>query len=68
MVAEALDVCPETVPSEEVNFNGGSDKQVPGVPTVSEWGLVVMTLVGLTVGTVVFGFSRLRKGPEAMSG
>lgn len=27
---------------------------VPGIPTVSEWGIIVMTLLVLTAGTVVF--------------
>ena len=30
------------------------------IPTVSEWGLVVMTLLGLTVGTIVFARRRMR--------
>lgn len=29
-------------------------------PSVSEWGLVVMTLVGLAAGTIVFSRRRLR--------
>ncbi len=28
------------------------------IPTVSEWGLIVMTLIGLTLGTVLFRRSR----------
>ena len=30
-----------------------------GVPSVSEWGLIVMTLLGLTLGTVVIGRRKL---------
>ena len=31
-----------------------------GIPTVSEWGLIVMTLIGLTAGTVALGRRRRR--------
>jgi hypothetical protein len=34
----------------------------PPVPTVSEWGLVVMTLAALTVGTIALGWRRRRMG------
>ncbi len=30
----------------------------PAIPTVSEWGLIVMTLLALTAGTIVFGRRR----------
>lgn len=46
-------ICPKY--EEEV----GPDEIVCGaVPTVSEWGLIVMTLLGCTIGTVVFGRRR----------
>lgn len=32
--------------------------EVSGVPAVSEWGLLVLVLIGLTVGTVMFGRRR----------
>ena len=32
----------------------------PDIPTVSEWGLIVMTLIGLTAGTVALGRRRRR--------
>lgn len=32
--------------------------EVPAIPAVSEWGLLVLVLVGLTVGTVMFGRRR----------
>ena len=32
----------------------------PAIPATSEWGLVVMTLLALTVGTVVLGRPRRR--------
>ena len=35
------------------------------IPTVSEWGLVVMTLLGLTVGTIIFARRRARGAPSA---
>ena len=28
------------------------------IPTVSEWGLIVLTLLGMTAGTVMFGRRR----------
>ena len=33
------------------------------VPTVSEWGLVVLTLLGMTAGTIML--ARRRRGPAA---
>jgi len=35
------------------------------VPTVSEWGLVVLTLIGCIAGTVLFGIVRRRAQPTA---
>ncbi|MCK4343101.1 MAG: IPTL-CTERM sorting domain-containing protein [Phycisphaerae bacterium] len=34
------------------------DECEESIPTVSEWGLIVMTLLLLTAGTVVFGRQR----------
>ena len=34
------------------------DASIPPIPTVSEWGLIVMTLLGLTVGTILLGRRR----------
>ncbi len=31
---------------------------VPPIPTVSEWGLIILTLLGLTLGTIVFARRR----------
>jgi len=36
------------------------DDALHSVPAVSEWGLIVMTLLGLTAGTIVFGRRRRR--------
>ncbi len=36
----------------------GTECVVSPVPTVSEWGLIVMTLLLLTAGTIVFGRRR----------
>ena len=33
-----------------------------GIPTVSEWGLVIMTLIGLALGTVFYGRRRVARG------
>lgn len=39
----------------------GADEPVGGaIPTVSEWGLVVMTLLGVTIGTIIFARRRMR--------
>lgn len=38
--------------------SGGPPDQCPAIPTVSEWGLIAMTMVGLTVGTISFGRRR----------
>jgi hypothetical protein len=35
----------------EISF---SLEEVPPIPTVSEWGLIIMTLLLLTAGTVLF--------------
>jgi cysteine-rich repeat protein len=40
------------------NCTAGCTCNFPGIPAVSEWGLVVLVLIGLAVGTVVFGRRR----------
>ena len=40
-------------------FSAGVAPGEPGViPTVTEWGLIIMTLAGLMVGTIIFGRRR----------
>jgi cysteine-rich repeat protein len=47
----ALSACPGACnPDCTCNF--------PGIPAVSEWGLVVLVLIGLAVGTIMFGRRR----------
>ncbi len=41
-------------PSLDVNNNGVLDACEPPIPTVSEWGLVAMTVLTLTAGTLVY--------------
>ena len=64
--------CPETLMGEEFKGegsvclgpvagenSGGPDRLCADViPTVSEWGLVVLTLLLLTVGKLYFGYRR----------
>ncbi len=57
LVASDLPACVSQAASKcgssgvaEVTFT-----DTPSIPTVSEWGLIVMTLIGLTVGTILFG-------------
>ncbi len=38
---------------------GLTDCLEPPVPAVSEWGLLVLVLIGLTAGTVIFGRKRV---------
>ena len=47
--------------TSSVHFMGGEPQDVPEpvVPTVSEWGLAIMTLLGLTAGTIIYGRRRL---------
>ena len=33
---------------------GAYENQRAGIPTISEWGMVVMTLLTLVAGTIVF--------------
>lgn len=44
------------------DFDGdGRDDACRAIPTVSEWGLIVMTVLVLTAGTIVFGRRRRRE-------
>ncbi|MCP4590971.1 MAG: IPTL-CTERM sorting domain-containing protein [bacterium] len=47
-----------TVCLGDANENGFDDACEPEIPTVSEWGLIVMTLLLLTAGTIVVGRRR----------
>ncbi|MFH1419466.1 MAG: IPTL-CTERM sorting domain-containing protein [Planctomycetota bacterium] len=52
--------CPITTEACCLNAGGvyqgdGTTECPPPIPTVSEWGLIIMTLLLLTAGTVVFG-------------
>jgi len=53
---EAGEQCDGTAPS---NCPGACNPDCtcnfPGIPAVSEWGLVVLVLIGLAVGTIMFG-------------
>lgn len=44
--------------ADDVDGDGTPDECESPVPTVSEWGLTVMTVLGLTVGTILFGRRR----------
>lgn len=60
-IPDDCDNCPDTPNAlqADLNGNGTGDLCEPGtIPTVSEWGLMVMTVLVLTVGTVVFGRRR----------
>ncbi len=58
-------------PENEEQCDNGDDAQCPGrclpdctcevdiIPTVSEWGLIVMTLLAFTAGTVLYGRRRI---------
>ena len=45
------------------NANGVDDacEVTPIIPTVSEWGLIIMVMLGLAVGTIVFARRRTAK-------
>jgi hypothetical protein len=52
-IDDAIDIFDGT--SADADGNGIPDECMPPpVPTVSEWGLVLMTLIGLTAGTVIY--------------
>jgi O-glycosyl hydrolase len=44
-----------TLPAESVTSLAASFGGPAGVPTISQWGLVVMTLLSLTAGTIIAG-------------
>ncbi len=45
-------------PHEELGMISSITVNASEIPTVSEWGLIVMTLLALTAGTIVFGRRR----------
>ena len=56
-IDDAIDIALET--SQDVDDNGIPDEcEVAPIPTVSEWELMVMTLLALTAGAVLFGRRR----------
>ena len=54
---DAIDICAGSSPDS--NGNGIPDECEGLIPTVSNWGLTVMTLLVLTAGTLVYA-RRLR--------
>lgn len=60
--SEELTVVPDTFCDSVQNCNAPSEPPLEnfpgGIPTVSEWGLIVMTVLVLTAGTVAFGRRR----------
>ena len=56
-VADCIDVCPGL--DDTIDGNGdGTPDCIQVIPTVSEWGLAVLTLVLLTAGKIFFGRGR----------
>jgi len=58
---EMLTFAPGKWNDVESNTNPGFgiiERDTPGIPTVSEWGLIAMALLTLTAGTVVFAKRR----------
>jgi hypothetical protein len=45
-------------PDPPQNINVGTDITVTNVPTVSQWGLIIMTLLLLTAATIIFARRR----------
>jgi len=63
-IGDACDNCPmvSNPDQSDIDHDGFGDACDPvPVPTVSEWGLAVLTLLGCTAGTILFGV-RARKG------
>jgi hypothetical protein len=59
-IPDECDVAPDGASSDS-NNNGVPDECEAAIPTVNEWGMVVMTLLLLVAGTLVFSRRRLRK-------
>jgi hypothetical protein len=57
-VEDCNDVCPGDDDTVDNNQNGVPDCTGEPIPTVSEWGLVIMALLLLTAGKVYFGTRR----------
>lgn len=55
-IDDAIDIANGT--SDDLNADGVPDECVGVIPTVSEWGLIVMTVLLMTAGTVVLGRQR----------
>jgi hypothetical protein len=57
-IADADDNCPNTYNPDQADTNGNgigdACEGIPPVPTLSEWGLIIFTLLLLTVGTLFF--------------
>jgi hypothetical protein len=50
------------VPNESSGETWSYGEPPPPVPTVSEWGLIAMTVLGLTVGSILFSRARRTQG------
>jgi cysteine-rich repeat protein len=54
-VVEAGEQCDDGNVAPGDGCDADCQTEISGVPAVSEWGLLVLVLIGLTVGTVMFG-------------
>lgn len=57
-VADCNDLCPGDDDSIDLNGNGVPDCTGEPIPTVSEWGIVIMALLLLAAGKIYFGTRR----------
>ncbi len=65
-VGNVCDNCPDTFNPDQADVNGNGSGNVcdpSSIPTVSEWGLIIMGLLFLTLGTVV-----LRRNQSVLAG